>query len=32
LLEIEHVVKTFGALRAVDDVSLQVRRWARSAR
>jgi len=25
LLEIEHVVKTFGALRAVDDVSLQVR-------
>ena len=26
MLEIEHVVKTFGALRAVDDVSLQVRR------
>jgi branched-chain amino acid transport system ATP-binding protein len=25
LLEIEHVVKSFGALRAVDDVSLQVR-------
>ena len=25
MLEIEHVVKTFGALRAVDDVSLQVR-------
>jgi branched-chain amino acid transport system ATP-binding protein len=26
VLEIEHVVKTFGALRAVDDVSLQVRK------
>jgi branched-chain amino acid transport system ATP-binding protein len=25
VLETEHVVKTFGALRAVDDVSLQVR-------
>ena len=25
LLEVEHVVKAFGALRAVDDVSLQVR-------
>ena len=25
MLEIEHVVKTFGALRAVDDVTLQVR-------
>jgi branched-chain amino acid transport system ATP-binding protein len=25
LLEIDHVVKTFGALRAVDDVSLRVR-------
>ena len=26
MLEIDHVVKTFGALRAVDDVSLNVRK------
>ena len=28
MLEIDHVVKSFGALRAVDDVSLRIRKAA----